>query len=181
MDRPAAINRTVQEADIWLNELREEMQAASKDTAYASLRAVLHELRDRLTVDEAAQLAAQLPMLICGLYFNSWKPAANPTRVRTVQEFLDGVRDRAAGHEEIDPDLATRCVFALLARHVSPGEIDDVIRQLPTELRALWTPPRAERSAIVEAAVTLVEIDRGTVLDEDAGRASPTPPTEVSR
>ncbi|NUB07261.1 DUF2267 domain-containing protein [Azospirillum sp. Vi22] len=181
MDRPAAINRTIQEADIWLNELREDMQAASKDTAYASLRAVLHELRDRLTVDEAAQLAAQLPMLVCGLYFNSWKPAANPTRVRTVQEFLDGVRDRAPGHEEIDPDLATRCVFALLARHVSPGEIDDVIQQLPTELRALWTSPRAERNAIVEAAVTLVEIDRGTVLDEDAGRASPTPPTEVSR
>ncbi|OYD82321.1 DUF2267 domain-containing protein [Azospirillum brasilense] len=181
MDRPAAINRTVQEADIWLNELLEDMQAASKHTAYASLRAVLHELRDRLTVDEAAQLAAQLPMLVCGLYFNSWKPAANPTRVRTVQEFLDGVRDRAPGHEEIDPDLATRCVFALLARHVSPGEIDDVIRQLPMELRALWTSPRAERSAIAEAAVTLVEIDRGTVLDEDAGRASPTPPTEVAR
>jgi uncharacterized protein (DUF2267 family) len=181
MDRPAAINRTVQETDIWLNELRERMQVANKDTAYAALRAVLHELRDRLTVNEAAQLAAQLPMLIGGMYFNSWKPAVNPTRVRTVQEFLDGVRDRAPGHEELDPELATRCVFALLARHVSPGEIDDVIQQLPVELRALWTSPGAERSAIAEAAVTLVEIDRGTILDEDAGQVSPTTPTEVSR
>ena len=49
------------------------------------------------------------------------------------------------------------------------------------ELRALWTSSRAERSAIAEAAVTLVEIDRGTVPDEDAGRASPAPSTEVSR
>jgi uncharacterized protein (DUF2267 family) len=32
---------------------------------------VLHALRDRLTVEEASDLAAQLPMLIRGLYYET--------------------------------------------------------------------------------------------------------------
>jgi uncharacterized protein (DUF2267 family) len=38
------------------------------------LRATLHALRDRLIIDEVAQLSAQLPMLIRGLYYKGWDP-----------------------------------------------------------------------------------------------------------
>jgi uncharacterized protein (DUF2267 family) len=31
-----------------------------------------------------------------------------------------------------------RDVFALLARHCDPGEIGDVIEQMPKEIKALW-------------------------------------------
>ncbi|WP_197496500.1 DUF2267 domain-containing protein [Mycobacterium sp. 1274761.0] len=43
--------------------------------SYAALRAVLHALRDRLPVNEAAQLGAQLPMLVRGIYYTGWNPA----------------------------------------------------------------------------------------------------------
>ena len=36
--------------------------------AYRVLRAVLHALRDRVTVDVAAKFAAQLPTLLRGVY-----------------------------------------------------------------------------------------------------------------
>ena len=44
------------------------------------MRATLHALRDRLTVEEAAQFAAQLPMLIRGFYYEGWNPTDKPVR-----------------------------------------------------------------------------------------------------
>lgn len=138
MNRPSAINRTVQETDIWFGELCQSLRTDNVDTAYAALRGVLHQLRDRLTIDEGAHLAAQLPVLVIGLYYHGWKPAVTPSRDRTAKDFLQGVRDKTSGHGELDPNQATQCVFALLARHVSGGEVRDVISQLPHEIRALW-------------------------------------------
>ena len=138
MDRPAVIGRTVQEFDVWLDELCAEMKTDNPDTAYAALRAVLHQLRDRLTADEAAHVAAQLPTLIRGVYYEGWKPAVQPTRERDAQEFLQGVRAKAPGHDELDPNMATQSVFRVLGRHVAPGEIRQVVHMLPSEIRTLW-------------------------------------------
>jgi uncharacterized protein (DUF2267 family) len=44
----------------------------------------------------------------------------------------------------VPAERAIRDVFALLARHCDPGEIADVIAQMPTELKALW--PEAART-----------------------------------
>ena len=52
---------TLQKTQIWLNDLMSELDWEDKpDKAYFALRTVLHALRDRLTVEEAVQLGAQL-------------------------------------------------------------------------------------------------------------------------
>jgi uncharacterized protein (DUF2267 family) len=133
-----AFDKTVQTTNAWLKEIM-EATGLDRRRAYRALAAVLHALRDRLTVDEAAQLGAQLPILVRGLYYDQWHhPAEKPNRVRHKQEFLAAV---AAGLDDIGPidvEDATRAVFSVLERHIAPGEIEDVKGMLPAHLRELW-------------------------------------------
>lgn len=63
----AIIDRSVEKAHVWLGEVAEELGTVDRQQAYRVLRAYLQALRDRLPVDEVAQLAAQLPELIRGM------------------------------------------------------------------------------------------------------------------
>ena len=66
VDKANRLLRDIEEANGWPKERRKQ--------SYAALRAVLHRLRDRLSVDGAAHLGAQLPTLIRGVYYDGWKP-----------------------------------------------------------------------------------------------------------
>jgi uncharacterized protein (DUF2267 family) len=111
--------------------------------AYGALRAVLHTLRDRLTLEEAVQLGAQLPMLIRGLYYEGWCPRANPARTYKP-EFLAAIRHQLPGPECMHPELLARAVLTVLSRHITPGEVCDVKANLPMELRDLWPGEAAQ-------------------------------------
>jgi uncharacterized protein (DUF2267 family) len=131
-------DETVQLSNVWLNELMDELNWKDKKRAYRILRATLHALRDRLTPHEAVHLGAQLPMLIRGLYYENWhmKDAAPPEH--TKQAFFDHVRGEFRDDPAIDVERTVREVFKLLARKITPGEIDDVKNMLPADVRALW-------------------------------------------
>jgi hypothetical protein len=73
-------DKTLHTTNLWLKEIGEEI-GEERRGAYHSLGAVLRALRDRLTIDEAAQLSAQLPLLARGIYFDQWRPAEQPTRL----------------------------------------------------------------------------------------------------
>lgn len=137
MDEPDVIARSVEKAHIWMNEVAEELGTDDHRQAYRALRAYLHALRDRLPVNEAAQLAAQLPTLIRGIYYESWKPGATPTRYRNLADFLDRVAEDAILEGETSASYAVSAVSAVLRRHISAGEIEDVRAILPEELRPI--------------------------------------------
>ena len=124
---------TVEKTGLWLRELMQSMEYAQPHQAYSLLRAVLHVLRDRLTVEGAAKLGAQLPTLVRGLYYEGWHPAGVPAKLRHKQEFLDHVVQTCPSVEG-DPEGA---VLAVLRRHVTAGEIRHLREQLPEELRSL--------------------------------------------
>jgi uncharacterized protein (DUF2267 family) len=132
-----SLNTTFQKTHEWLTELAEEGGFNGEAQAYTALRGVLHALRDRLTVEEAAQLAAQMPMLVRGFYYEGWKPAATPLRIRSRQEFLANIASRL-GNSQVDPEHACHAVFRFLENKISHGEIDDVRHMLPHHVRELW-------------------------------------------
>lgn len=65
-----SIAHTVEKTTRWLTELAEELgRPGDQQYAHRVLRGFLHTLRDRLMVDEAAHLGAQLPELLRGIYY----------------------------------------------------------------------------------------------------------------
>jgi uncharacterized protein (DUF2267 family) len=129
-------NRTVHKTNAWLKEVMRALGGEDRHAAYLALRATLHMLRDRLTVEEVAQLGAQLPMLVRGFYYEGWDPTDKPVRERSFDGFLAGIAMELPN--DLDPEQAARAVFAVLAARISEGEIDDVAHMLPTSIRALW-------------------------------------------
>jgi uncharacterized protein (DUF2267 family) len=143
MALPTTLSHAVQQTQEWLKELRDKGEFADENAALSVLRAVLHQLRDRLTPEEAVDLAAQLPLIVRGVYFEGWRPRRTPEKMRSKQDFLNGVVSKLRPHA-IAPEAAVCHVFALLTHHCDPGEIADVIAQSPPQLKELW-PETARR------------------------------------
>jgi len=134
----STFDETVQLSNIWLNELMHAVNWDDKPRAYRLLRATLHALRDRLMAHEAVQFGAQLPMLIRGLYYDGWHMRDSAPSERTKSAFLGHIEAAFKRDPNTDTEQLVREVFKLLARKISPGEIDDVKHVLPPEMRALW-------------------------------------------
>jgi uncharacterized protein (DUF2267 family) len=127
-----SLNTTIE----WLKDLREEMGLDDEQRAFRVMRGVLHALRDRLTIEEAADFAAQLPMLLQGVYYHGWTPRGKPQKIRNRDEFLEKVAENLM--REHEPEEAVRAVFRVLERRMHDGEIEDVKRILPHAIRELW-------------------------------------------
>jgi uncharacterized protein (DUF2267 family) len=92
---------------------------------------------DRLPVDTAATLGAQLPLLIRGAYYEGWHPSGKPLRERKRSEFLSRIRGAFPENCEVQPEEIYQAVFHVLAKHVSAGEMEKVDHALPSSIRAL--------------------------------------------
>jgi len=132
------LDTSVQKTNIWLKDLMERLETADRHQAYLALKATLHALRDRLSIEEAAQLGAQLPMVVRGLYYEGWRPAGKPDRASSWETFMKPVYLAVCQDGSWTPEEVVSAVFDVLCRHVSGGEIDDVIGQLPRDIRSLW-------------------------------------------
>lgn len=129
---------TIQKTNSWLDDVMQVGGWPDRHTAYRALRATLHALRDRLIIDEVAQLGAQLPMLIRGLYYEGWDPSNKALKERRPEQFLARIEHELRDDGGFDPEWVARSVFTVLAMRVSDGEIEDVKHLLPEKLRYLW-------------------------------------------
>jgi uncharacterized protein (DUF2267 family) len=129
------IDRSVEKAHVWLNDLAEELGTEDRHQAYRVLRAFLHALRDHLSVDETAQLSAQLPIFVRGVFYEGWDPSREHTR--DIDSFLTGIVGEGGLAGETEASFAAAAASRVLRRHVSAGEGDSVLHALPQHLREL--------------------------------------------
>jgi uncharacterized protein (DUF2267 family) len=129
-------DRTIQTTNIWLDEI---MRAVGPDrrVAWKVLSTVLHKLRDRLPVELAANLSAELPLLIRGAYYDQYQPARQPTKC-DLEEFTEEVAEWLRDTRPLDPRVAMRAVFATLSTHIPRGQISKVQDALPKKIREFW-------------------------------------------
>jgi uncharacterized protein (DUF2267 family) len=137
-DQLDVLETTVQKTYSWISDVMDEAGLTDRHKAYLALRAVLHALRDRLTIEEASHLSAELPLLVRGLYFEGWRPSEVPARDRTEDEFLSRIsRNLPFGGADFELKTIAPAVYRVIARHVSEGETRDVLNILPPDLREL--------------------------------------------
>ena len=133
----STFTQAAQQAQEWVNELADDLEWTDR-RAYRLLRNVLHALRDWLPQEEMADLAAQLPVLVRGIYFEGWKPSETPVWNRKKEDFIARVQEAFSDDLLNDPDEAVAAVFSLLDRHVSYGEIEDIRHSMKKPLREFW-------------------------------------------
>jgi uncharacterized protein (DUF2267 family) len=132
------IDHAVQQAHIWIRDVEEKLDWENKPRAWRLIKAVLHGVRDHLPVVEAADLGAQLPTMIRGIYYDQWRPAATPLKDRHLDAFLAAI-DASFRPDPLDDTAeAASAVLAVLSEKVSAGEIAQVRQALPAAIRALW-------------------------------------------
>ncbi len=100
--------------------------------------AVFHALRDRLTPEEASQLAAQLPAPLKTVWAGGERPLRRPVKLHR-SEFYARVMQEAGLPSTREARWMTIAVFAALKQQLSPGEAEDVLAQLPKDLKEVWT------------------------------------------
>lgn len=129
---------TLQKTNLWLGEINRRMGWDDRQRAWSALRAVLHVLRDRLSVDEAVGLGAQLPLLVRGAYYEGWHPSGKPDRIRKREDFVDRVASELRRQDGADVDEVTNVVLDVIGEHISPGEAGHLARVLPRQISELW-------------------------------------------
>jgi len=130
------------EANDWLLEIGDRAGFPDRtDWSYGCLRAVLHTLRDRTTIEEAFQLSAQLPVLIRGIFFEGYKPSGKPDKLN-AEEFMSRIKKDLGNANPIAADEAFRVVIELLYDRTTPGEMDDIRGQMPKAIQKIWNKYR---------------------------------------
>jgi uncharacterized protein (DUF2267 family) len=143
-----AFERAERTTNAWLDSVAAELDTDDRKFALRVLRAWLHTVRDRLSVNSAAKFAAQLPELLRGIYFDGWEPSRVPmkySRDEYLARFGFEARIRIA-----DVGKTNAAVTAALDKHLSGGQLTEVLAQFPRDLRDLVSG-RATSSSEVDS------------------------------
>jgi len=114
--------------DIFIGEVQQRASLSSRGEADSATRAVLSTLGQRITEDEAEDIAAQLPMEI-GRYLTDG--------VEHAQQFdFEGFAERVAQKAEAadvedDPRGTAQAVVGVTVEATDGGELRDIVSQLP--------------------------------------------------
>ncbi len=131
-------DKTVHESNLWLKAVMERLDSDDRHRAYATLRAVLHALRDRIGPESAAHLGAQLPMLLRGLFYEGWDPTNKPTKERHEDAFLAHIARELPRATADEVEQGTLAVFDVLSKYIDRGAAVKIAGMFPHELRKFW-------------------------------------------
>lgn len=106
--------------------------------AFAALRAVLHELRDLLPLEYAAQLSAKLPLVIRGIFFENWHPRFIPVQEIKKEDFLGSIAETLYPYQDMDVEETVRGVLQVLGEKLPAGELESIIKHMPREIQELY-------------------------------------------
>lgn len=117
-----------------------ERGGMSPGVAEKAAVSVLCAIEQRIFGEEAQDLEAQLPQKLLELLNRCERHESGPPprKFGRAEMLLMVGEDLGLSPEAVEPVI--RAVLAALRDQVSEGEVEQVIRQLPHDLRDLWRP-----------------------------------------
>ncbi|MCW2948932.1 MAG: hypothetical protein JWR24_5649 [Actinoallomurus sp.] len=140
-----SLDRSIDKTNVWLADIADGFGTTDRRLAYRVMRAWLHTLRDRLTVEVAAHFAAQLPELVRGVFYDGWSPGRVPVKYDRDEYLARFARDARVHRNDVG--RAAALVTATARRRMSNGVVDEAIGLLPAHIRELLEPATAEPAA----------------------------------
>lgn len=140
------INKYGEEAQLFLRQVAEELgNREDIDHAGRVTIAVVHTLREKISVEESIHLISQLPLILKGVYVDGWDITREfMSESNTLEEFLDEIREhapRTAGRDFGDNQQTRENVMAVLRvmrNYVSEGEMNHIKQQMPKSIAELF-------------------------------------------
>jgi uncharacterized protein (DUF2267 family) len=146
----------------------EQTAGITREEAERAVRATLETLAERISGGEARDIALFLPKELRPLL----DPVPEPAEAFGLDEFLRRVAER----EGVDRDTAfdhARAVFTALGVAVAPGELSDMVAQLPREFAPLLQTAGIARRRAMAAGDLVGRVAELAGLDrDDAQRAT---------
>ncbi len=116
----------------FISRVQQRARVKNWNEALAAIEATLKTLGERLTSTEAADLAAQLPPTI-----GRFLTVVDTNKDFNLEEFYEHVSQRESIDQPISREHA-RAVMSVVEEAVGPGELQDVLTQLPDEYETLF-------------------------------------------
>lgn len=122
----------LQTAHAWVRTVAQSIGTDDRVFAYRVLRSWLHAVRDRIGVSSSAHLAAQLPEVLRGMYYEGWVPGRVPVP-HDVGAFVAQFAAEAGIEPDDVPEIAG-AVTRALNDLFSPGQLNKVSAVMPIPL-----------------------------------------------
>ena len=130
----ATYEHAVQRANVWVADVTAALGSQDRHYGQRVVRAWLHTLRDRLTIEAAVKFAQQLPELLRGIYYDGWEPHLVPVKYNTAEYVYRFSAEAFVPSSEV-PGIAA-AVTRVFADRMSPGQLAETLAELPGNLRA---------------------------------------------
>jgi uncharacterized protein (DUF2267 family) len=130
------VHDAVVETELWIDEIVQRLGWQDRHKAYVAFVGALHAIRDALPLEEAVNLAGQMPALLRGLYYEGWHPSLRIPVSRN--SFLERIHDAVHRDPGIDTERVAHVVFELLASRLPSAEVEEARASTPGPLRSLW-------------------------------------------
>lgn len=133
-----SLDRSIERTNQWLGDVASSFETEDRKLAYRVTRSWLHTLRDRLPVTVAAHLAAQLPELLRGVFYEGWNPSKVPAKYDRDEYIARFARNAQIHNTEVRK--AGQLVTSAMRRHLSDGVVNEAFGVLPADIRELIEP-----------------------------------------
>jgi uncharacterized protein (DUF2267 family) len=134
-----SLDRSIDKTNAWLGDVAASFGTEDRRLAYRVTRSWLHTLRDRLPVPIAAHIAAQLPELLRGVFYEGWNPSKVPIKYSKDEYIARFAKDAQIHRNEVP--RAGQLVTSAFGRHLSAGAMNEALGALPADIRRLVAAP----------------------------------------